>query len=778
MSLPLDILLRDARGTMRAGHGERISYSRKVFIPLTRLCRDVCSYCTFATSPRQVGSAYLSPEEVLVIARAGEDAGCREALFTLGDKPELRYPAARAALRTLGFASTADYLAFTCELVLRETSLLPHVNAGVMSDDEMIALRRVSVSQGIMLETAAERLSLHGGPHYGSPDKLPAVRLANIEAAGRLAIAFSSGILIGIGETRPERLDALFALRALHRRFGHLQEIIVQNFRAKTDTRMAQAPEPDLDDLLWTAAAARLVFGPQMNIQVPPNLSFGEFPRLLSAGINDWGGISPVTPDHVNPEAPWPHLDRLDQATREAGFALVERLAIYPQHALAPQLWLDRSLRAKVSGTIDSSGLVRDDRWFVGLSESPPPAIAGRPSRPTLDAVLAQAQAGERLDARAIVGLFAARGDAADEICAAADDLRARVNGDTASYVVNRNINYTNVCQYACRFCAFSKGRGHEALRGSPYDLSLDEVARRVAEAWDRGATEVCMQGGIHPSYDGNTYLELVRVAKDAAPYIHVHAFSPLEVAHGASTLGLSMHAFLERLKAAGLGSLPGTAAEILDDAVRRDLCPDKLDTTQWLEVIAAAHAVGLRTTATIMFGHIETTASWAAHLLHVRDLQERTGGFTEFVPLPFVHMEAPMHLKGLSRKGPTWRETRLMHAVARLVLHPLIGNIQASWVKLGPQGVAHLLSCGVNDLGGTLMNESISRSAGTQHGQEFPPEAMEVLIRAATRQPRQRTTLYRDAGEDARRRSFAAPALAALVQTPLRRRTVEANLH
>jgi FO synthase len=628
-----------------------------------------------------------------------------------------------------------------------------------------------------MLETASARLSERGGPHFGSPDKDPAVRLANIETAGQLRIPFTTGILIGIGETRSERLDSLFALRALHERHGHLQEVIVQNFRAKPETRMSGADEPDIDELLWSAASARIIFGPQMNIQVPPNLSYQRFPELLSAGINDWGGISPVTPDHVNPEAPWPHLDRLEAATRKAGHLLVERLAIYPRYARDPARWVDATLRPSVLAQIDTAGLVRGERWSVGTTEAlpqpnlPQPNLAQPSASGSLDAILNQARRGSRLDPRDITTLFAARGSAVDEICRAADELRAQTAGDTVSYVVNRNINYTNVCHYACRFCAFSKGRGHENLRGAPYDLSLDEVARRTAEAWQRGATEVCMQGGIHPSYTGQTYLDLLRTVKQAVPQIHVHAFSPLEVVHGASTLGLSVATFLGMLKSAGLGSLPGTAAEILDDGVREHLCPDKLKTQEWLDVIETAHRLGLRTTATIMFGHIETAQSWATHLLHIRDLQERTGGFTEFVPLPFVHMEAPLSLKGLSRKGPTWRETLLMHAVARLVLHPLVTNIQASWVKLGIAGVARVLDAGVNDLGGTLMNESISRAAGTVHGQELAPADMEALIRSISRTPLQRTTLYRNAPTEPRARSFTAAELLPIVQTPLRRR-------
>jgi len=786
-STPLPRLLEAARALGREGHGSVISYSRKVFIPLTRLCRDVCGYCTFAVGPRQAGAAYLSPDEVLAIARAGREAGCREALFTLGDKPELRYQAARSALDRLGHASTIEYLTAMCELVIHETGLLPHVNAGIATEAEIAALRRVSVSQGIMLENASPRLSEPGGPHFGSPDKDPAVRIAMIEAAGRQQVPFTSGILIGIGERRRERVLSLLVLRDLHARYGHLQEIIIQNFRAKPGTRMAGAAEPSLEDLLWTAATARLVLGPAMNIQVPPNLSFGVFPRLAAAGINDWGGISPVTADHVNPEAPWPSLVALERATAAAGSTLTQRLAIYPQYARAPQRWLDRSLVSRVLDEIDAEGFAREDLWVPGAVIPPPPFTSPRRGEEAdrgslaannngLSRLLDRAAAGERLAANDIVRLFAARGPEVEEICAAADALRAKTSGDIVRYVVNRNINYTNVCSYACSFCAFSKGKLSEDLRGRPYDLALEEIARRTIEAWDRGATEVCLQGGIHPAYTGDTYLTLLRTVKQAVPAMHVHAFSPLEVSHGAQTLGLSLRGFLERLRAEGLGSLPGTAAEILDDEVRERICPDKLDTDEWIEVVETAHRAGLRTTATIMFGHVEGPQSWAAHLLHIRDLQQRTGGLTEFVPLPFVHMEAPMYLRGGSRRGPTWRETLLMHAVARLALHPLVTNIQASWVKLGPAGVAQVLNAGVNDCGGTLMNESISRAAGTQHGQELPPERMEALIREVGRVPRQRTTLYRDVAADRYRRSLGAPALAPVVLTPLRRPAVRSS--
>ncbi len=766
----------DLGGMMRAagalrdrGHGARISYSRKVFIPLTRLCRDVCHYCTFARPPRRGEKAYLGADEVLAIARAGARAGCKEALFTLGDKPELRYRAARDELAALGHATTLDYLAAMAELVWRETGLLPHLNPGVMTPDDLARLRAVSVSQGIMLESAAERLGRRGGPHFGSPDKLPAARLATIEAAGAAAVPFTSGILIGIGETRRERIEALLALRAAHRRHGHIQEIIVQNFRAKPGTRMAQAPEPDEAEHLWTIAAARLVFGAAMNIQAPPNLMPLALEAMIAAGINDWGGVSPVTPDHVNPEAPWPALDRLAERTAAAGKVLVERLAIYPEYALDPSRWLDARLRTPVLRMIDGEGLARPDGWTAGAGTPVPYAIRPRAAA-AVAPILARAEAGETLQEGEIVRLFQARGDEFDAVCAAADRLRRRVNGDTVSYVVTRNINYTNVCYFRCQFCAFSKGKLSENLRGRPYDLDLGEIQRRSVEAWERGATEVCLQGGIHPDYTGATYLSICRAIKEAVPNIHIHAFSPLEVWQGAKTLGRRLGDFLAELRDAGLSSLPGTAAEILDDEVRAVICPDKVKTAEWLEVMEAAHRVGLRSTVTIMFGHVDGYRHWARHLLRVRALQARTGGFTEFVPLPFVPMEAPISLKGRSRLGPTYREALLIHAVARLALHPLIPNIQTSWVKMGPDGAAACLGAGCNDLGGTLMNESISRAAGASFGQEMPPEAMEALIRSLGRTPRQRTTLYGDPPPARIAASFGAAPLSEPINTPARK--------
>jgi FO synthase len=769
---PLDALMTEAASARDAGHGRLMSYSRKVFIPLTQLCRDVCHYCTFAQRPRAGRPAYLSAEQVLAVAHAGAAAGCTEALFTLGDKPELRYGAARTALAALGHDTTVDYLHAMCALVLRETGLMPHVNPGIMMRNEIARLRTVSASQGIMLESTSERLCEPGGVHYGSPDKRPSVRLAMLRDAGELAVPFTTGILIGIGETRDERIGSLIAIRDLHREHGHIQEVIVQNFRAKTGTKRAHAPEPDLDELLWTIAAARILLGPEMNVQAPPNLSPAVYERLVAAGINDWGGVSPVTPDHVNPEAPWPELERLAQRTASVGKILVQRLPIYPSYAMAPDRWLAPEIATRVRRAIDADGLAREDDWSPGLTTVPPTRpVLLTTADPAIGEAIARARAGARLDEAAILRLFAARDADFDAVTLAADDLRREVSGDTIRYVVNRNINYTNICYYRCKFCAFSKGRRHEALRGAPYDLALDEIVRRTEEAWARGATEVCLQGGIHPDYTGETYLGICRAIKEAVPGMHIHAFSPLEVTQGAATLGLSLREFLARLQEAGLGTLPGTAAEILDDEVRAIICPDKVNTAQWLDVARAAHALGLRTTSTVMYGHIERPLSWARHLLALRDLQAETGGFTEFVPLPFVHMEAPMYLRGMARRGPSFREAILMHAVARLVLHPLIPNIQTSWVKMGPQGAAWCLRAGANDMGGTLMNESISRAAGTEHGQEFPPAAMEDLIRSIGRVPEQRDTLYRPVPPDRRAASFAAEELAPVVMTPVRRR-------
>jgi FO synthase len=752
------------------GHGNVLTYSRKVFIPLTHLCRDVCHYCTFAQTPKKIEQPFMPVEQVLQLCREGAAMGCQEALFTLGEKPELRYSTARKALAEMGYASTLDYVKEVARRVLEETGLLPHINAGCMTASEIASLRQVSASMGIMLESASTRLSEKGMPHYGSPDKDPAVRLETMELAGQARVPFTSGILIGIGETRRERIESLLALRRIHLRHGHLQEVIVQNFRAKPGTLMASAPEPDLQELLWTIAVARLVFGPQMNIQAPPNLSPGVLPQLVAAGINDWGGVSPVTPDHVNPEAPWPHLDNLARETAVAGKFLDQRLTIYPEYVRDAQRWLDNALRPAVLNQSDSMGFARRDHWVPGEERPVPPVESELMSAdlvevsvdPALREIVQRCERSEELSLADVTRMFESRGADFAFLVSAANRLREHVVGDQVSYVVNRNINYTNVCYFKCQFCAFSKGKASENLRGKPYDISGEEIARRCSEAWDRGATEVCMQGGIHPDYTGQTYLDILSTVRTATPEMHIHAFSPLEVWQGAHTLGLDLETFLLQLQAAGLNTLPGTAAEILHDDVRATLCPDKLNSEQWLEVMETAHRIGLRTTATVMYGHIETPSHWAHHLLSLRELQQRTGGFTEFVPLPFVHMEAPMYLKGLARRGPTFREAVLMHAVARLVFNGFIDNIQTSWVKMGEQGVAACLAAGCNDLGGTLMNESITRAAGSDHGQEWAPAKMDAQIRSVDRQPRIRNTLYGDACAKQTLAAFNAVPLAA----------------
>jgi len=772
----LEVLMSAARARKRRAHSNRVSYSPKVFIPLTKLCRDVCRYCTFAHKPRELASPYMSIEEAVAIARRGARAGCHEALFTLGDRPESRYRVAREALDVLGIDSTIDYLVRVSRAVHAETGLLPHVNPGVMSADDLVRLRSVSVSAGLMLESSAERLGERGGPHYGCPDKRPQVRLDTIRAAGELAVPFTSGILIGIGETRRERIESMLALRALDARHGHIQEIIVQNFRAKDGTAMAGAPEPPLEDHLWTIAVARLVFPPRMTIQAPPNLNAAALEALLAAGIDDWGGVSPVTPDHVNPEAPWPALDKLRLATEAAGAELVPRLPVYPGYVRDAERWIAPEMRASVRAHSDAQGYAREDTWVAGAAPAAvPPAVAvqrGREMDAELGAILERARDGRPLGENDIVRLFSSRGRELAAVCDAADALRKEVNGDRVTYVVNRNINYTNICYFRCRFCAFSKGTGARDLRGAPYDLNHAEIARRTREAWDRGGTEMCLQGGIHPDYNGGTYVDILRTVKQAAPQIHVHAFSPLEVWQGAHTMGVPLAEFLSELKRAGLGSLPGTAAEVLDDEVRRVICPDKITTAQWLEVMQCAHEAGLRSTATVMFGHVDHPRHWARHLLRIRRLQAATNGFTEFVPLPFVHMEAPMYRKGWARRGPTWREALLMHAVARLALHPHVTNIQTSWVKMGPDGARACLASGANDLGGTLMNESITRAAGAAFGQELAPDAMQRLIVSAERLPVQRTTLYRDAPSERVAAAMRAAPLQAVNNPPPRQRT------
>lgn len=764
-------LARRARAVRDAVHGTRVTYSPKVFLPLTMLCRDRCGYCTFAHAPRELPSPYLELDEVLAIARRGAELGCHEALFTLGERPERRYPSARSWLTDHGYGSTVDYLVAACRAVLEQTGLLPHANAGALYPEELAALRTVTASQGMMIESLRPDLVAH----RGAPDKHPDRRLATLHAAGELAIPFTTGILVGIGETEADRVVALEAIAQAHRRFGHVQEVIVQNFRPKADTAMRRLPPCPPREHLRAIALARLLLPPRVHVQAPPNL-LDDPASVLSAGIDDWGGVSPITADHVNPERPWPALHELRGATQTAGHTLAPRLTIYPEYAVHPDRWLDEAVRFGVLDRSDAEGLGRDDpgavfpesapraadvadvgdgaevtsagrrstAWYSG-GNAAPPVLLPAPGRVTgaVRAVLDGVRAGQRPGLEELVALLRARGPEVGAVAGLADELRAQAVGDTVTYVANRNINYTNVCTYRCRFCGFSKGKLSLNLRGAPYLLELPEIVARVLEAQRLGATEVCLQGGIHPSFDGDYYVTVCRTIHEAAPGIHIHGFTALEVTEGARRLGEPLAAYLTRLHEAGLRSLPGTAAEILDDEVRAVLCPDKITTAEWLEAHRVAHSVGLRSNVTMMFGAIEQPVHWARHLLRARELQAQTGGFTEFVGLPFVHMATPMYLKRAARRGPTWREVLLVHAVARIALHGLIDHVQASWVKLGASGARQLLQAGVDDLGGTLMDENISRAAGASHGQGLEEAGFRAIVEPLGRPLAQRSTLY-----------------------------------
>ncbi len=783
------------------GHGEVVTYSRKVFVPLTMLCRDHCHYCTFAKPPARLESPFLSPEEVVDIAEAGRRSGCKEALFTLGDKPEERYPAAQAWLEERGYGSTLDYVRAMAIRVIEETGLLPHLNPGVMSYADMARLKHVAPSMGLMLETTSERLTARGGPHFGSPDKDPSVRLRTIEDAGRLAIPFTTGILVGIGETHRERAESLLVIRELHRRYGHVQEVIVQNFRAKPGTAMHRAPEPDDEEFLAAVATARVVLGPRMHVQAPPNLSDGGMQlRLLDAGIDDWGGVSPVTPDHVNPEKPWPAIESLAARTADRGKALRERLTVYPEFVRRPDPFLAGKMRAPVFALAADDGRAVDGRFASPVAWQDPDVLW----KPRLVALTfaKDADAGLREDAEAVYGdlneldndvtrrwasdrrgperleqdiraalakaegrrdlsdddalaLFRAEGPALEALCGVADDLRREAVGHAVTYVVNRNINFTNVCYVGCRFCAFAQ----REVDAESYTLTLAEVADKAAEASALGATEVCMQGGIHPDLPGTFYFDLVEAIKTRAPQLHVHAFSPMEVLNGASRLGISFGEFLQECKRRGLGSIPGTAAEILDDDVRWLLTKGKLPADTWEEIVRTAHGLGIPSSSTIMYGHVDAPPHWVFHIRRLARIQRDTGGFTEFVPLSFVHQNAPIYLAGKARPGPSFSDNRRMHAVARILLDGVIPNVQVSWVKMGVEACQVILNGGANDFGGTLMEETISRMAGADWGIRMEPSQFDEAIRAIGRVPVQRTTTY---GRVERSPHAEAPAVAA----------------
>ncbi len=757
-----------ARARRDEAFGSVVTYSPKVFIPLTMLCRDKCGYCTFAQPPARLDKPYLEPDDVLAIARQGAELGCHEALFTLGEKPELRYPVARDWLTRHGYDSTVHYVAAMAQLVLDETGLLPHGNTGAMNRDELGLLRPVTPSQGMMLESLRGDLDAH----RGAPDKVPARRLETLEWAGELQIPYTTGILVGIGENRADRIEALEAIAASHQRHRHVQEVIVQNFLPKPGTAMHNAEPCPRADYLDAIALARMILPLDVHIQAPPNLS-DDFGYLLDAGVSDWGGVSPVTADHVNPERPWPDLDRLRDVTEAKGHTLAPRLTIHPAFACEPERWLDPALHFPVADRSESDGYARDDagsvwpertmerakvddgaefeltgtissQWYVGTGADPESLIPGEPfATGAVREVLDGVRAGQDVGFDEILTLFRARGREVAAVAQVADELRQEIVGDLVTWVANRNINYTNVCTFKCRFCGFSKGPLSLNLRGTPYLLELEDIADRTIEAAEAGATEVCLQGGIHPNFDGDYYIDVARAVHEAVPGMHIHGFTALEVTEGAKRNQEPLADYLTRLKEAGQKSLPGTAAEILHDDVRATLCPDKINTEEWLEAHRIAHSVGLGSNVTIMFGSIERPEHWVHHLLRTRALQEETGGFTEFVGLPFVHMASPIYLQKKARRGPTFREVVLMHAVARIAYRGRIDNIQGSWVKLGFDSIRQLLQSGANDLGGTLMDENISRAAGADHGTEVTAEDFRRIVEPLGRTLVQRTTLY-----------------------------------
>ena len=735
-----EALIHSSYGKKKAYFKDLLTYSPKVFIPLTFLCRDVCHYCTFAQTPKKVKSPYLTIEQVISIAKEGEANGCFEALFTLGDKPELRYKAARDWLAMNGFKTTNEYLGACAEAVLSETSLIPHLNPGCLTSNEIEKLKPLSGSMGLMVESLSSRLTEKGQPHYGSPDKDPLFRMQTLEEAGKQNVPFTTGILIGIGESRLERLESLYEIAGLHKKYNHIQEVIVQNFKAKPNTLMVNAAEPSFDELMWTIAMARLILPGDISLQVPPNLNSEHINQLTLSGINDFGGISPVTKDYVNPEAPWPEIEKLTKIALKTNQILKPRATLYPKYFSDFETFSTPKISAKLLQITDSQSLIRSDQWKSGVSKNIP-AYPEAIFNSNIRSLIKDVEKNPSI--KNVQSLLEVSDNDFKYIVEYADDVKSKIHGSDISFVVNRNINYTNICSFKCNFCAFSKGRGHDDLRGEPYNISEEEIIRRTNEAIDRGATEVCLQGGIHPKYSGETYLDIVRAIRSVSNTIHIHAFSPLEIDHGRKTLNVSVKEFLTELKKAGLNSLPGTAAEILHDDIRSKICPDKLNSNEWVEIIKSAHSIGLPTTSTMMFGHVENMFHVAHHLIKLLDIQNSTNGITEFVPLPFVADEAPIFRRGKSRPGPTFKETILVHSVARILFNGTINNIQGSWVKMGLPGLKYLLSSGINDIGGVLMNESITRSAGASFGQELNLDDVLCIADELGLNLKQRNTLY-----------------------------------
>ncbi len=782
---PLESMMAEAQSIRNSSFGARVTYSPKVFIPLTHLCRDKCGYCTFAQPPARVQAPYLSPDQVKEIAFKGALVGCHEALFTLGEKPELRYPDAREWLDEYGYESTIHYLHAMAQLVLDETGLLPHANAGAISRDELAMLREVSPSQGMMIESLNPNLDCH----RGAPDKEPDRRLQTLLDAGDLSIPFTTGLLVGIGESREDRIQTIKAIAELHNQFGHIQEVIIQNFLPKPGTTMHKEKPAPLNEYLETIALARILLPRDVHLQAPPNLS-DDFSILLQAGIDDWGGVSPITADFVNPERPWPALERLKSTSEDNGYFLAPRLTVYPEFIRDSDKWIDKKLHFPVMDRSDSEFLGRDDpgsifpekiefitnvddgaevaqvgedstQWYSGSSTSPSNLLLHKPKdSKEINEIINEVSSGRDLTEEQIVQLFKARGGQVSTILDFADSLRESVNGNAVTFVSNCNINYTNVCTFKCKFCGFSKGPLSLNLRGKPYLHTLEEVIARAAEAHANGATEICLQGGIHPDFDGDYYIDMCQAIHDELPNLHIHGFTALEVTEGAKRLGEPLSSYLERAYNAGLRSLPGTAAEILDDGIRSVLCPDKISTEEWLEAHRTAHNIGLRSNVTMMFGSVEEPTHWARHFIRTRELQRETGGFTEFVGLPFVHMASPIYLRKGARRGPTFRENLLVHAIARIVYHGQIDNIQASWVKIGLDGMKQMLQAGVNDVGGTLNGENISRAAGAKHGQMLGRQQFEDLCRPIGRELIQRTTLYkRFDADNSRKKSIPVTA-------------------